>query len=95
METQKQIKEKIQGVDTILKKNDVYTIRQGFFYRMERSEEKLMANVLSVYPNAELIDSGEHYAAFRGGQTIAKGSHFWVKFKLNDVVEKKGDGGSQ
>ena len=95
METQKEIKSKIRGADTLSKKNGIYTIRQGFYYKMERSEEKLKKNILEVYPNAEIIDSGEHWAAFRGGQTIASGSHFWVKFKLIDANCEENVGGKR
>lgn len=71
--------------DTISKKGDVYTIRREFFYSHGGSSEGLANKVKKVFPNAVIVDHGEHWAAFRGGASVAQSSHWWVKFKLVDL----------
>ena len=77
------IKEKV-GADTISKKEGVYTIRRSYFYSHGFDQNKFAEGVLRQFPNAKIIDSGNHYASFRGCDSVAKGSHFWVKFILNE-----------
>lgn len=74
------------GADSISKKDGVITIRRGYFYRMNNSEQKIAEKVKVLFPNAEILDMGDHYASFRGGQSVAQGSHFWVKFKLEEEI---------
>ena len=66
--------------DSISKRGDIITIRKGYFYRMGQSTQSFIDKVIKAFPNAEIIDSGDHYASFRGGSSIAQGSHWFVKF---------------
>ena len=81
MTTMKQVKEKLHA-DTYSKKGDVFTVREGFFYRFGKTSENLVAAVKRAFPEAIIVDSGEKWVAFRGGHTTAQGSHWWVQFKF-------------
>ena len=70
------------GVDTISKKGDIITVRSEFFYRHGRSEQDIINRIKRFIPNATIINSGEHWASFRGGASVAQSSHWYVKFKL-------------
>ena len=70
------------GADTISRKDGVITVRKGFYYQMGKTSEDFKNKVLKAFPDAKIIDFGEHYAMFRGGASVAKGSHWYVKFKL-------------
>ena len=70
------------GVDTISKKGDIITVRAGFFYRHGRSEQNIIDRIKNFFPNATIIDSGEHWTPFRGGASVAQSSHWYVKFKI-------------
>ena len=60
----------------------VWTVREGYFYRHGKSEVDLAAKVKRVLPEANVLDSGDHFAAFNGGASLRKSSHFWVKFSV-------------
>lgn len=86
----KVVREKLAGiVDTVSVKHelngDVFTVRRGYFYRMGASAEKLANTVKRIFPTATILDSGDHWAAFRGGASVAQGSHFYVKFTLESA----------
>jgi hypothetical protein len=70
------------GADTLSKSGGHYIVRKQYFYRMGNSEENLKNNVLKVFPNAKIVEIGDHYASFRGGASVAASSHFWVKFDV-------------
>lgn len=75
------IKDKL-SMDSISKKGDVITVRRGFYYRMGKTAQMYVNHVLEKYPDVHIIDSGEHWAPFRGGASVANSSHFYVKFTL-------------
>lgn len=77
----KTIKEKLSA-DTYSRKGDVITVRVGFFYTMGKSTQTLIVKVLNAFPTATIVDSGEHWALFRGGDSVARGSHWFVKFTI-------------
>ncbi len=79
--TLKEIKENIYA-DSYSRKENVFTVRVSFFYRMGKTVDSLINHVLKAYPKANIIDSGEVWKPFRGGATIAQGSHWFVKFTL-------------
>ena len=68
------------GVDSISKRGDIITIRKGYFYTMGQCTQDLIDKVIKACPNAEIIDSGDYYTAFRGGAKLAQSSHWFVKF---------------
>jgi hypothetical protein len=70
--------------DTLSKKGDVYTARRGYFFSGGNNSVGFAERIKRVFPNAVIIDHGDHWAAFRGGASTAQSSHWWVKFKLVD-----------
>ena len=70
------------SVDQIVVRKGVCTVRYGFFYRLDKSVEWLVARVKQGFPHATIVDSGEVYKAFVGGAPIAKQSHWFVRFTL-------------
>ena len=93
------MKSKLQDIqhalasDTISKKGNVITARWGFFYTHGCDENHKRAQVLNTFPGCSIVDSGEVWKPFRGGATVAQGSHWYVKFELptektpNEVLE--------
>ena len=83
MTTAKEVKAKVYS-DTCSKRNGVFTIRKGFFYRHGRDTQHWEQKVMNAFPNASIIDSGEIWKAFRGGASTKDSSHWFVKFILNE-----------
>jgi hypothetical protein len=81
MATIKEIKEKIHA-DAYSLKNNVFTLRWGFFYKMGKTTELHRNKVLEAFPDAVIVDSGEVWKPFRGGSSVANSSHWFVKFTL-------------
>ena len=79
MVTLKEVKEKL-SFDTYSFRNGIFTVRQGFFYRMGKSIEDYRQKVLKAFPDAKIVDSGEVWKPFRGGSNTANSSHWFVKF---------------
>ena len=79
--TMKEIKEKISA-DSYSRKGEIITVRDGFFYTLGKTTQNLIDKVLNAFPNANIIDSGEHWTSFRGGAPLNKSSHWFVKFSL-------------
>lgn len=77
--TLKQVRE-IFPADTHSVKNGVFTVRRGFFYSNGFSADAYAAKVLAAFPTATIVDCGEVWKAFRGGASVAQGSHWFVKF---------------
>ena len=77
----KDVKEKLHA-DAYSVKKGVFTVRRSFYYKMGKSTETFRADILEKIPNAVIVDSGEKYVAFRGGGSVAQGSHWWVKFTV-------------
>ena len=77
-----------QGVypSKVSKHNGAFTIRKGFFYRHNCDENIWKNKVTDAFKNAEIectvITFGEQYKAFRGGESIEKQSHWFVKLKV-------------
>jgi len=63
-------------------KNGIVLLRQGFFYRHGGSEDNLVSAVMKAFPTATIHDKGEHWAAFSGGASLARSSHWYVKFSV-------------
>ena len=70
-------------MDTLSKKrNGNYIARRGFFYTNGCSGDSLAGKIKTKFPEVTIIDSGDHWKPFRGGDTIKQGSHFYVKFTM-------------
>lgn len=81
MATLKEVKEKVSA-DSYSVLAGVFTVREGFFYKHGKTTEDLRAKVLTAFPSAAIIGSGEVFKAFRGGASIANSSHWYVKFTV-------------
>jgi hypothetical protein len=76
-------------VDTIGKnRKGEIVFRRSFFYRMGNTGEKFAARISSKLNELEikhtLVDCGEEWKPFRGGQTVAQGSHFYAIVKIEE-----------
>jgi len=66
----------------------VFTARRSFFYEHGGSEDKvanmITGEVAKKFPGweAEIVDKGKQWRPFKGGDSVRKGSHWWVKFRL-------------
>jgi len=81
--TTKQIKEIIgYRFDTISKRNEVFTVRRGFFYTHGKTSEDMIVTLKSVLPSAKIIDFGENFVSFSGRKSLANQSHWWIKFTI-------------
>lgn len=78
--TQQEVKE-ILG-DNVTFSKGVYFKRMGFFYTHGKTSQNLADRVQEKIPSAIILDHGEKYLPFRGGEPLIKNSHWWVKFKL-------------
>ena len=68
-------------------KSGNYVGRKQFFYHHGQSSDKI-ADKMKNIPGITVIDDGEHNAAFRGGASVAKSSHFWVEFKFEESKQE-------
>ena len=85
--TNKEIREKleigwdkviIKGKDSrngMIHKGDVY-VDKGYFYRHGMTPDKLVDKVLGIFPDAKIVDSGDHF-----GDWPAR-SYMFVIFRL-------------
>lgn len=57
-------------------------VRDSYFYTHGRTADSFAKSVADQLRAAgvafDIVDHGDHYASFRGGATVAQGSHFWV-----------------
>lgn len=100
--TIKEIRQKVQdnfacSDDTtcVTFRNGIFTVRDSFFYRHGKDETVLVNQVLGVFPDADIIDAGEVWKAFRGGANVKNQSHWWVQFTVpvdGAVKEPEGEG---
>jgi hypothetical protein len=67
-------------------KDGTIMVRRGYFYRMNKSvsefEESVLFYLHSANVSSKVIDSGDHWAPFRGGSSVARNSHFWVQLEV-------------
>lgn len=68
--------------DTLSQKDGVFTLRRGFFYRHGNDANQIAAKLQEALPNATVVDKGEVWKPFRGGASVAQGSHWYVKFTV-------------
>lgn len=74
----------LTGANTVSVRGGVYIIRKSFFYRMGKTTKDLEDKVIKNIIGSFILESGEHNAPFIGGQSIANGSHWFVKFGIDD-----------
>ena len=68
--------------DRVSLRNGVFTGRRSYFYKNGLSSDLFADKVADA--GFEVIEHGDHWAAFKGGADLAKQSHFWVKFKVKE-----------
>lgn len=72
-------------VDTITsKKTGEIILRQGYFYRTVSLEAWVVgvkSTLSSLGVDFQVMDFGDKHAAFKGGQSVKAGSHFWMILK--------------
>jgi len=81
MTTLKQVKELLKA-SSYSKKGDVFTVRRGFFYTHGKTSQDFVNDVLTAFPEAKVVDSGEVWKPFRGGASVTASSHWFVKFTV-------------
>lgn len=78
----------IIGFDHVSKSKGVYKVYRGYFYRVGMDEYKVLAEADARLTKAgiahTMLDCGDHWAPFRGGDSIQKGSHFWATFTITE-----------
>ena len=90
MTTLKQLKE-ILGtrVDQVSKKKDgTIVVRKGYFYRNGMNEIAFKERIVDVLTASgiafRVADYYDHWAAFNGGASLARSSHFAVEFTVQE-----------
>jgi len=88
----KQVKELLEMVaDQVVysKVKNQFTIRKGYFYRMGKSAQGLAETTVNTLSkagfNVVVVERVDHYAPFRGGESVARNSHFRVVFTVTAV----------
>ena len=81
------LRDRISGADMISKnRSGNYVFRRGYFYTGGADEDKfadaLAKRIADIGLTAKLIDKGNHWAPFKGGASIEKGSHFYAEFEI-------------
>ena len=62
-----------------------YVFRRSYFYRMGSEVsfyESIKIQLEQLGLSYELVDFGDHWVPFKGGASIAKGSHFYATFNI-------------
>lgn len=74
--------------DAVTKYKGVYTYRRGFFFTMGCTSKKVSCDVSKALTEAgivhAIVDFGQQWRTFRGGDTLKQGSHWWVKFTVSE-----------
>lgn len=88
MTTTKQIRDALSTIVDTVGKNKAgnFVVRRGFFYTGGVTADKVKQGVTGALQKAgmtvEVVDHGEVWKSFRGGATVAQGSHWYVEFKV-------------
>lgn len=69
--------------DTVGRSKGDIIARRGFYYKHGQTAYSFAERVNEALEKAgcaeRVISCGEKFVPFRGGHTVAQGSHFWVK----------------
>lgn len=63
-------------------KRGTFIARRGFFYTNRLGADEFERAVRAAFPKARIVDVGEVWKPFRGGATVAQGSHWFVEFSF-------------
>jgi len=65
-----------------------FMFRKGYFYTNGATPEGFEKAVTRQLTEAgiahKVINTGNHWASFNGGASVAKSSHFWVRVKIEE-----------
>lgn len=93
MTTMKQIKAAVHADQISRQKDGTIIFRDGYFYRHGRTAEGFRTRIASALRLAgiahEVIESGDHYATFRGSASLARSSHFFVQIRLTEAPKPR------
>lgn len=68
----------------------IYRARRGFYYAngatAESWSEAITTRLTSAGTPHVIVDCGREDKPFRGGQSVARNSHFWVDFRVIESV---------
>jgi len=87
------IKQKLEDAvicSQIVRKRDGtkhFVFRKGYFYKSGTPEmfaESVTNKLTRDGIEHTVIDSGDNWAPFKGGASVAKQSHFWVEVKVEE-----------
>lgn len=90
--TLKKVKDAVVGIADSVGKSRIGSImvRRGYFYRhgmdSDKFEQAVTAALDKVGIKYTVKNSGDHWAPFRGGASVAQSSHFYVE--LNIIEEE-------
>lgn len=74
--------------DSVTRNADGIVIRRGYFYRFggsaKKFAEKVSRKMEAAGLKADIIRYYDHLAPFRGGEGVARNSHFAVVVRLTD-----------
>lgn len=85
--TTKEVRERLSMTfDTFSFRNNVFTVKKGYYWGVTKSGETYADKVKEVIPEAKIIDFGNHFAPFNGkARTGSAGdSYFYVKFTIGE-----------
>jgi hypothetical protein len=65
-------------------KDGSVTAKWSYFYHFDRSPEKYAEMIKTKFPEAHIIETGDHYHDFVGGSKVgsATSSYMWVRFDM-------------
>jgi len=70
---------------TLTKSKGNFIIRKGFFYEMGYSAKQMAEDLNAKFPgHIEIVKTWRKFVPFRGGDSVAKSSHFGVEFKFTE-----------
>lgn len=75
----------IIGLDQVSTRDGITTIRRSFFYGINNGDawaDRVMNALKAEGFIVERIENGTQFKPFRGGDSVAKGSHYWLKVKV-------------
>jgi hypothetical protein len=65
-------------------KDGTITAKWSYYYRFEKTPEGYVEKIQRMFPNARIIDKGDHMHSFVGGARTggAQDSYMWVRFEV-------------
>jgi len=85
--TLRQIKEKLGGIADSVSRNKAgnFVARRSYFYSNGQTADGFAAVVNAALPGMVVVSKWNHWSAFKGGASVAAGSHFGVEFTIAEV----------